>query len=99
MVKIMENPMNKMDDLGVPLFLETSIYTYILLANIYANARVWMLRSLCYKYCTNLPKKRVLSDSFVDSNICLRATMGQMIRSCILRVFQISGEHNYYIVT
>ena len=27
MVKIMENPI-KMDDLGVPLFLETSIYIY-----------------------------------------------------------------------
>ena len=53
-------PYEQMDDLGVPLFLETSIYTYILLANIYANARVWMLRSLCYKYCTNLPKKGYL---------------------------------------
>ena len=28
MVKIMENP-TKMDDLGVPLFSETSIYIYI----------------------------------------------------------------------
>ena len=28
MVKIMENPI-KMDDLGVPLFLETPIYIYI----------------------------------------------------------------------
>ena len=28
MVKIMDNPI-KMDDLGVPLFLETPIYTYI----------------------------------------------------------------------
>ena len=28
MVKIMENPI-KMDDLGVPLFLETPIYKYV----------------------------------------------------------------------
>ena len=28
MVKIMENPI-KMDDLGVPLFLETPIFTYM----------------------------------------------------------------------
>ena len=30
MVKIMENPI-KIDDLGVPLFLETPIYIYILM--------------------------------------------------------------------
>ena len=30
MVKIMENPI-KMDDLGVPLFLETPIYIYIII--------------------------------------------------------------------
>ena len=34
MVYFRENP-TKMDDLGVPLFLETPIYTYIYIHNIY----------------------------------------------------------------
>ena len=32
MVKIMENPIN-MDDLGVPLFLETATYLYMVAKN------------------------------------------------------------------
>ena len=42
MVKIMENPI-KMDDLGVPLFLETPIYIYISLSlSLYISLSIYI---------------------------------------------------------
>ena len=39
MVKIMENPI-KIDDLGVPLFLETPIYIYIFFLHTYIHTYI-----------------------------------------------------------
>ena len=92
MAKIMENPI-KTDDLGAPLFLETSIYIYIYIHDIHPLAV-----STCCWVVMNPPKKigRPLSiPGGYEESLCVAGYFGHPSVSLgrrICRVFKGRGK-------